>query len=206
MKASAQRASCICTDCGEMIRTGLARRGFLRLAAGGAAALALPPGAALAQSKGSYKAMLLSCVDPRTQAPIAEWMDQPVPQSHTASIEGQYSQFTIAGAAIAVVAPAFASWRETFWANLAASIQLHDTRTLLAVDHGNCGALRIAYGARVEDDPASELAAHLADTKALQRELAVRHPEMGFQAWFVDRDEQGAFTRWRNLVTGPAIT
>ncbi len=49
--------------------------------------------------------MLLSCVDPRTQGPIADWMDQPVPDSHTIGLRGKYSQFTIAGAAVGVVAP-----------------------------------------------------------------------------------------------------
>ncbi len=49
--------------------------------------------------------MLLSCVDPRTQAPIVNWMNMPVADSHAGSLEANYSQFTIAGAAVGVVAP-----------------------------------------------------------------------------------------------------
>ena len=149
--------------------------------------------------------MLLSCVDPRTQAPVAEWMNKPVAGSHTAGLEGKYSQFTMAGAAVGVIAPSFSAWRQTFWDNLGASIQLHAIRTLLVVDHGNCGALGIAYGQRVLGDPELEIAAHMADVKALQQELAVRHPDLAFQAWYVDRDSSGAFTVWRNLVAGPVI-
>lgn len=188
-----------------MVREGLARRGFLRFATVSMAGLALAPITGRAAAGGGYQAMLLSCVDPRTQAPVAEWMNKPVAGSHTAGLEGKYSQFTMAGAAVGVIAPSFSAWRQTFWDNLGASIQLHAIRTLLVVDHGNCGALGIAYGQRVLGDPELEIAAHMADVKALQQELAVRHPDLAFQAWYVDRDSSGAFTVWRNLVAGPVI-
>src|SRR6185369_7972766 len=96
---------------------GLQRRGFLRLAAATGVGLALAPVVGRAQGTG-YRAMLLSCVDPRTQAPIAAWMNAPAPGSHAIGLEGKYSQFTVAGAAVAVVAPAFAGWEKTFWDNI----------------------------------------------------------------------------------------
>jgi carbonic anhydrase len=198
--------ACGCLACRDQVRDGLARRGFLRLAAATAVGVALAPIASGAESSGGYRAMLLSCVDPRTQAPIAEWMDRPVPDSHTIGLRGKYSQFSVAGAAVAVAAPAFEKWRETFWDNLGASIQLHGIRTLLVVDHGDCGALGIAYGQRVLQDQKLELAAHMADVKRLQEELAVRHPDMDLQAWFIDRDAQGAFTEWKSLIAGPVIS
>jgi carbonic anhydrase len=83
---------------------------------------------------------------------------------------------------------------------------LHGIRTLLVVDHGDCGALGIAYGQRVLDDKKLELAAHMADAKRLQEELAVRHPDMDLQVWFIDRDAQGSFTQWKSLIPGPVIS
>jgi len=196
--------ACGCIACTDQVRGGLARRGFLHLAA--ATAVTLAPISGRAQSSGGYRAMLLSCVDPRTQAPIADWMDRPVPESHTIGLRGKYSQCSIAGAAVAVVAPAFEKWRQTFWDNLGASIQLHGIRALLVVDHGDCGALGIAYGQRVLEDPKLELVAHMADAKRLKEELAVRHPDMDLQAWFIHRDAQGAFTQWKSLIAGPVIS
>lgn len=200
---------CGCQGCGAVIRQGLARRGFLRLVSAGAAGIALAPPSHAKSGPGykatSYKAMLLSCIDPRTQAPIAAWMDAPGSGSHEVGLRGKYSQFTIAGAAVGVVAPAFAGWRQTFWDNLDASIRLHGIRTLVAVDHGDCGALGIAYGKSVLKDPARELAAHEADARRLAQELARRHGDLGFQAHLVRRDAQGAFTRWTTLVDGPVI-
>ncbi|MGH7119975.1 MAG: hypothetical protein ACREFP_13450 [Acetobacteraceae bacterium] len=171
------------------------------------AALSTAPGEARAATGTSrYKAMLLSCVDPRTQAPVAKWMNAPVAESHTGSLLGLYSQFTIAGAAVGVVAPAFPkAWSETFWGNLGASIELHQIENLVVVDHSNCGALGIAYGRDILNDPKREFAQHLKDAKELQRELGLRHSKLRFQAWYVSRDASGKFTEWKNLVAGPPI-
>ena len=134
-------------------------------------------------------------------------MSKPVAESHAASLEGEYSQFTIAGAAVGVVAPAFPkAWRETFWDNFSASIQLHRIENLIVVDHSNCGALGIAYGQDVLDNPKLELEAHMADVTELRRELSIRHPDANFQAWYIARDSTGRFTEWRNLIPGPVIT
>lgn len=197
--------NCGCGPCAAAIRHGLARRGFLRLAGAGAVGVALHPRGARAKGESGYQAMLLSCIDPRTQAPIADWMNRPERGSHALGLRGKYSQVTIAGAAVATVAPAFAGWRQTFWDNLDASIRLHGIRTLVAVDHGDCGALGIAYGADVLKDPEKELAAHQHDARQLRAELARQHPEIAFQAYLVRRDAHGAFTRWTTLVEGKEI-
>jgi carbonic anhydrase len=199
-----QTVACSCHAVG-LRRHELHRRGFLRLATAAGAGLALAPVIGRAQGK-EYRAMLLSCVDPRTQTPIASWMNAPAAGSHAIGLGGKYSQFTLAGAAVGVVAPAFAGWETTFWDNIGASVQLHGITALIAVDHGNCGALGIAYGQRVLDDPNLELTAHLADAKKLKEELAFRHPDLDYQAWFVDRDANGRFNQWKTLVAGPEIS
>lgn len=199
------QADCACCRT-TVLPPGFDRRGFLRFAAVGAVGLAGAPRIARAQTKSNYKAMLLSCVDPRTQAPIANWMNLPAPESHTDGLKGRYSQFTIAGAAVGVVAPAFKAWRETFWSNFGASIQLHQIKNLVVVDHSNCGALGIAYGQDVVNDPKLELEAHMVDVTELKRELAIRHPDIALQAWFVARDAAGDFTKWKSLIAGPVIS
>src|SRR5438046_1288623 len=129
----------------------LGRRHFLQLA-GSAGLLALSPSMTLA-AEGDYEAMLLSCIDPRMVAPVYKYMDQ-------RGMTGQYSQFVIAGAAIAVVAPKFEAWRPAFWDNLAASIQLHRIKRLIAIDHRDCGAAQIAYGAASIANPQIETETH----------------------------------------------
>jgi carbonic anhydrase len=199
---------CGCASCADIIGEGLSRRDFVRVLVASAASLAvapLLPSTAWADVKPSYQAMLLSCIDPRTQAPVAAWMAQPQSDSHLMSLTGLYSQFTIAGASAAVVAPAFKAWRIAFWDNLGATIQLHKINTLVVVDHGDCGAFGIAYGQDVLADPDVELKKHIETTTALQKEIAAQHPNLNYQAHYIHRDAQGAFTQWKTLVSGHVV-
>jgi len=106
----------------------------------GTGAMALTARPMLARAaNGEYEAMILGCIDPRMQEPMRDY-------AVGRGLIGQYSKFTIAGAAIGVVAPAFAKWHETFWDNLAATIKLHSIGSVIAIDHRDCGAAKIAYG------------------------------------------------------------
>jgi hypothetical protein len=95
--------------------------------------------------------MLLFCIDPRFVDPVHIYMN-------ARGLEGKYSQFTIAGAAIAVEANAFAAWRQTFWDNLATSIELHKIKKVITIDHRECGTARIAYGLQSVANTAVRLA------------------------------------------------
>jgi carbonic anhydrase len=90
----------------------------------------------------------------------------------------KYSQFVIAGAAVGVIAPAFRSWHETFWENLASSVQLHGITKVIAIDHRDCGAIRIAYGDRITANPDTEKNAHRQVLAAFRREVSVRQPDL----------------------------
>ena len=122
-------------------------------------------------AQGNYQAMLLSCIDPRMVAPVFTYLVQ-------RGLTGQYSQFVIAGAAIAVVAPSFETWRPAFWDNLAATIQLHHITKLIAIDHRDCGAARIAYGAASIADPATETETHRKALAEFGRAVGERHPKL----------------------------
>jgi carbonic anhydrase len=146
------------------------RRCFLQLAGGAGLLAAASPFAAFA-AEGDYDAMLLSCIDPRMVAPVFKYMDQ-------RSLTGQYSQFVIAGAAVAVVAPKFEAWRPAFWDNLAATVQLHHIKRVIAIDHRDCGATAIAYGAASIADPQIETETHRKALAELRKEVGKHHPEL----------------------------
>ena len=127
-----------CSCCGDLLRGAFSRRSFVKGAAAGAAAAVLTPYFALAAS-GNYEAMVLSCIDPRFQKPVTDYMAK-------RNLTGKYSAFVFAGASIGVVAPAFKDWQKTFWDNLEASIQLHNIKSVIVINHRDCGAAKIAYG------------------------------------------------------------
>ena len=173
-----------CTCCNEINLDAWKRRDFLRTLAGasaGALVLASGAGNLLAASGASYRAMLLSCIDPRLVEPVHRYMIG-------RGLKGEYSQFTIAGAAIGVVAPAFADWRPAFWENLSASMELHKIPRVIAIDHRDCGAAKIAYGPDAVRDRASETETHRRALAEFRREMHHRHPSLKVETGLMGLD------------------
>lgn len=158
---------------------GVDRR-FLLRAAGAGLLLATAPKLVRAQS-GKYEAMILACIDPRTQEPVCAYAAK-----H--GLTGKYSQFVIAGAAVGVVAPKFADWHKTFWDNLAASIELHRIGRVIAIDHRDCGAAKIAYGEAAVGDPARETETHRKALAEFRTEVGKRHPKLGIETGLMALD------------------
>jgi carbonic anhydrase len=93
---------------------------------------------------------------------------------------GKYSQFTFAGASLGVVAPAFKTWAPAFWDNLAASIQLHHIPKVIAMNHRDCGAAKIAYGAEKVANPQIETETHKAALMEFRKQVGER--QLGLMA------------------------
>ena len=83
--------------------------------------------------------MVLSCMDPRFQPIVYNYLKKK-------NLNGKYSSFTIAGAAIGVTAIKFKKWHKTFWENIDASIKLHKIKKLIVINHRDCGAAKIISG------------------------------------------------------------
>jgi Putative carbonic anhydrase len=160
-------AACAC--CGDLLRARFDRRRFLHLSAG-AGLIAAFPSLALA-AYGNYEAMLLTCIDPRFPEPTIKYMEG-------RHMVGQYSQFSIAGASIGVVAPAFKTWAPAFWGNLSASVELHKIPKVIAMNHRDCGAAKIAYGADAVATPAAETATHKAALLEFRKQVGVKQPKL----------------------------
>ncbi|MFZ2003487.1 MAG: carbonic anhydrase [Stellaceae bacterium] len=156
--------SCSCGD--DVGTTQIGRRGLLL---GAGAALALPR-FALAAS-GDYEAMIVGCIDPRLQTPVRNYAVK-------RGLTGKYSQFTIAGAAIGAVAPKFDDWHKAFWDNLAITIDLHKIKSLIAIDHRDCGAAKVAYGDDCCSTREKEDATHKAALAEFRKEVGERQPNL----------------------------
>lgn len=125
-------------------------------------------------AEGKYDAMLLTCIDPRFPEPTIRYMER-------RHMVGKYSQFTFAGAAIGVVAPAFKDWAKAFWDNLAASIELHKITRVIAMDHRDCSAAKIAYGAEKVTNPRIEIETHKAALMEFRKQAGERHPKLAVE-------------------------
>ena len=168
-------ATCVC--CGDLLRARFNRRRFLHLSAGAGLIAAIPPLAFAAE--GNYDAMLLTCIDPRFPELTIKYMEG-------RHMTGKYSQFSFAGAAIGVVAPTFKTWEPAFWDNLATSVQLHHIPKVIAMNHRDCGAARIAYGEAKVANRQIETATHKAALMEFKKQVGQRQPgltvELGLMA------------------------
>ena len=73
-------------------------------------------------------------------------------------MNGKYSSFTIAGAAIGVTAEKFKKWHKVFWDNIDTSIKLHKINKLIVINHRDCGAAKIINGKKL--NTANEIKIH----------------------------------------------
>lgn len=168
---------CLC--CVGTHRERPSRRAFLAAGVALGFTQMLPFGAQAAT--GNYEAMLLACIDPRFPKLTIEHMG-------SRSLVGKYSQFNVAGAAIGAVAPKFAGWHQTFWDNLGASMQLHKIPAVIAINHRDCGAAKIAYGDAAVANREAETATHRASLLAFREEAGKRYPKLRVELGLMDLD------------------
>jgi hypothetical protein len=167
IRANLHQAGCAC--CQLAPTSSLSRRGLFGLGVG-ASALAATAGPALAIDEG-YEAMLVKCIDPRFTTNTWAYMA-------TRGWQNLYSQFNIAGGPIGVVAPAFAKWHDTFWENLAISVQLHNVKRVVGITHRDCGAAAVAYGDRIKTDKAYETEMNQMALRQFRTEVKKRQPQV----------------------------
>ena len=174
-KSAIHPSACAC--CTDLLRGQFSRRGFIQATALGAAAVTLAPYSAFAAT-GNYEAMVLSCIDPRTQEGVRRAMLR-------RRLIGKYSQVILAGGAIGVVAPAFKEWHKTFWDNLDASVQLHSIKKVVVINHRDCGAAKIAYGADKLKSRDDETAIHRASFAEFRKQCKERHPKLAVETGLI---------------------
>ena len=117
-----------------------------------------------------YKAMVLSCIDPRFQSKVFNYLRRK-------KLTGKYSCFTIAGGGIGVTANRFKKWHSTFWDNLATSIKLHKITSLIVINHNDCGAAKIVNGKK-KFNLSVENTIHKESFIKIKKELKKKYPSL----------------------------
>jgi len=120
--------------------------------------------------KKKYKAMVLSCIDPRFQAKVFNYLKK-------RKLNGKYSSFIIAGAAIGVTHKKFKNWQKTFIENLSTSINLHKIEKLIVINHEDCGAAKIVNGKK-KFSKINENKIHNQSFKELKNLLKKKFPKL----------------------------
>ena len=117
-----------------------------------------------------FEAMVLSCIDPRFQTKVYEYLKNK-------KLLGKYSSFTIAGAGIGVTHKRFRRWHSTFWDNLDTSIKLHRIKKLIVINHKICGAEKIANKQKKFNDSIEDRM-HKVSFKNIKIKLKKKYPNL----------------------------
>ena len=120
--------------------------------------------------KKKYHAMVLSCMDPRFQPIIYNYLKKK-------KINGNYSSFTIAGSAIGVTANKFKKWHKTFWENFDTSVKLHNIKKLIVINHRDCGAAKIINGKK-EFSKINEIKVHENSFRKIKKMFYRKYPKL----------------------------
>ena len=132
--------------------------------------------------KNKYRAMVLSCIDPRFQPVVYNYLKRK-------KLIGKYSAFTIAGSAIGVTAPKFKKWHKTFWDNLETSIKLHKIEKLIVINHRDCGAARIINGKK-NFNKSNELSIHKISFIKLKKKFKNKYPNLNIETKLISLNKK----------------
>ena len=120
--------------------------------------------------KSNYKAMVLSCIDPRFQPIVYNYLKKK-------KLMGKYSAFTIAGSALGVTANRFKKWHKVFWENFDTSVKLHNIKKLIVINHRDCGAAKIINGKK-EFSTINETKVHKTSFQKLKKIFKKKYPKL----------------------------
>ena len=125
-----------------------------------------------------YKAMVVSCIDPRFQSKVFNYLKK-------RKLGGKYSSFTIAGAAVGITNKNFKKWNKTFIENLSTSIQLHKINRLIVINHKDCGAAKLVNG-KNQFNEVNENKIHEESFKKLKKILNKKFPKIYLEFYLMN--------------------
>jgi len=161
----------------------LGRRRFVRIAllGGGASLFALAvPGRGEGAEYGT-EALLLSCMDYRLTYQTENYMSG-------RGLRNKYDHLILAGASLGALTEKFRDWNKTFWEHLDIAIQLHKIRTVILMDHRDCGAYKVILGKDFAAEPAKETEVHAEQLRELRKRIREKHPKLEVELLLMNLD------------------
>ena len=132
--------------------------------------------------KSNYKAMVLSCIDPRFQPIVYNYLKKK-------KLMGKYSSSTIAGSALGVTANRFKKWHKVFWENFDTSVKLHKIKKLIVINHRDCGAAKIINGKK-EFSTTNETKVHKNSFRKLKKIFKKKYPRLKIELKLVSLNKK----------------
>ena len=155
------------------------RRRFFELAgtAGAAAVLStglnlgltgVPP---LFTAGGDVEALVLSCMDFRLVNEVGFLLNE-----H--GLVNKYDQIVLAGATLGVATDKYPAWADTYWDHLSLAIELHGVKRVIADNHRDRGAFKLAFGKDFGTLPDEETEIHTRVMTDFRDQMKTKQPNI----------------------------
>ncbi|MFL2525701.1 MAG: carbonic anhydrase [Pelagibacteraceae bacterium] len=119
--------------------------------------------------KKKYKAMVLTCIDPRCQPKINTLMKKK-------KLTGEYSLFSIAGSTLGITSKNFKNWEKVFWKNFLISSQIHGIKKLIVINHYDCSFAKMINKKKFFNNKI-EKEIHVKSFRLLKKRFLKRYPK-----------------------------
>ena len=164
------------------IKVKIGRRRFLSYAVAGTGGVLLSSSVLQdGLAAGTTDALLLTCVDYRFVEMTAAYMAK-------RNLTNKYDIVVLAGASLGAVTDKYPEWSKTFWDHLGLAIKLHQIKTVLLMDHRDCGAYNIIFGEGCCNTRAKETEAHATQLKSLGSQIGQKYPDLAVELLLIDLD------------------
>lgn len=158
------------------------RRGFLKLATLGAGVTLMAPMMMMSPAQaGGVDTLLLTCMDYRLMARVAEYMEG-------RSLKEKYDHIVLAGASLGALNDKKPAWGEAFWDEVEIARDLHHVKRLIVMDHRDCGAYKAFLNLDLAGDPRRESDVHGQYLTKLRTIAKQRHPDLEVELLIMDLD------------------
>lgn len=120
--------------------------------------------------KKNYKAMVITCIDPRCHSKINYIMKNK-------KLIGKYSLFSIAGSTLGITSKKLNNWDKVFWKNFSISSQIHGIKKLIAINHYDCGLAKMLNKKKLLNKKI-EKEIHVKSFKLLKKRFSKKYPKL----------------------------
>lgn len=140
-------------------------------------------GAPAGHSGGAHvaDALLLNCMDFRLANEVTFFMNE-----H--GMANKYDQIILAGATLGVATDKFPAWAETFWKHLDLAVELHKVSRVIAMNHRDCGAFKLALGQDYGANPTAETDIHTKVMRDFRKAVKEKHPNLDVEMFLMHLD------------------
>jgi carbonic anhydrase len=147
----------------------------------GAAASLLVATRSEARAAATTDALLLTCMDYRVMDDAEHYMAG-------RGMRNKYDHIVLAGSSLGAITDKYPAWKQTFWDHLDIAIKLHDIKTVMLLDHRDCGAYKLILGAAKVADAKIEKETHAVQLKELKSQIGKKHPKLAVEMLLMGLD------------------